>query len=76
MEITKKQFNSYVTVQESGITNMFNVSLVTDLTGLTKDQCIDIMKNYEEYSKKFASVQQQRTDTKQVLTYNIINIKK
>ncbi len=56
MGITKKQFNSYVTVQESGITNMFNVSLVTDLTGLTKDQCIDIMKNYEEYSKKFSSV--------------------
>ena len=56
MEITEYQFASYVTVQESGVTNMWNVSLVTDLTGLTKDQCIDIMKNYEKYSKKFKSV--------------------
>ena len=56
MEITEHQFASYVTVQESGITNMWNVSLVTELTGLTKDQCIDIMKNYEKYSKRFASV--------------------
>ena len=30
MEITQDEFDAYVEVQESGVTNMFNVSVVSD----------------------------------------------
>jgi len=53
MEITKKQFESYVKVQESGVTNMFCVSKVSSLSGLSKEQCIEIMQTYSELKKKF-----------------------
>ena len=33
-EITKEQFEAYVDVQESGITNMFDVKMVQSLSGL------------------------------------------
>jgi hypothetical protein len=47
MKITKRQFQSYVDVQKSGVTNMWNVSLVSELTGLTKEQIRYIMEHYE-----------------------------
>ena len=53
MEITKENFNDYKDVQMSGATNMFNVTNVSALSGLTKEQCFDIMKNYDEYEAKF-----------------------
>ena len=52
-EINKEQFESYVEIQESGITNMMNVRYVSDLTGLTRDECIYIMKNYTELRKLY-----------------------
>jgi len=36
--ISKEQFESYVRVQKSGVTNMFDVRNVTALTGLTKNK--------------------------------------
>ncbi len=53
MEISKKDFLAFVRVQKSGVTNMYNVSLVSDLTGLTKEALLDIMRNYEKYTNKF-----------------------
>jgi len=52
--ITETMFKAYVGVQMSGITNMFNVTLVQDLTGLTKDEIILIMKNYGELEEKYS----------------------
>lgn len=52
-EINKEQFESYVEIQESGITNMMNVRYVSDLTGLTRDECIYIMQNYTELRKLY-----------------------
>ena len=46
--ISKKQFESYVRVQKSGVTNMFDVRNVTALTGLNKKQIMEIMSNYNE----------------------------
>ena len=46
MEITQEQFQSYVDVQESGVTNMFDVRTVSAISGLNRDQCISIMSNY------------------------------
>ena len=50
MKPTKEQFEDYVRIQMSGVTNMFAVNTVCALsyTGLTKDICIYIMKHYEE----------------------------
>ena len=52
-EITKEQFEAYVYVQESGITNMFNVKLVGELSGLEKEQIMTIMTNYGELKDKY-----------------------
>ena len=51
-EITKQQFKAYLQVQMSGITNMFDLRNVTALTGLNKNQCLEIMENYGELYKK------------------------
>tara|TARA_R100000773_G_scaffold23513_1_gene20669 strand:+ start:10366 stop:10629 length:264 start_codon:yes stop_codon:yes gene_type:complete len=47
MKITTEQFNKYEAVRESGLTNMFNVRLVSNLSGLTNAQIFYIMKNYK-----------------------------
>ena len=52
-KITKEQFEAYVNVQESGITNMFNAKLVGELSGLDKEQIMTIMTNYGELKDKY-----------------------
>jgi len=51
--MTKQKFESYVSVQKSGVTNMWNVALVSQISGLTEDECLDVMKNYSEYKEKY-----------------------
>lgn len=51
--ITKKEFESYKRVQESGRTNLFMVKNVEILSGLEREKILEIMKNYEELSKRF-----------------------
>ena len=53
MEITQEQFESYVDVQMSGVTNMFDVRTVSALTGLDRNQITTIMSNYRELHKKY-----------------------
>ena len=52
-EITKEQFEAYVNVQESGVTNMFDVKTVGDLSGLEKEEIMEIMKNYGTLKDKY-----------------------
>lgn len=52
-KITKEQFKSYLSVQKSGITNMFDVHKVQILSGLERETIFDIMKNYSKYLKNF-----------------------
>ena len=52
-KITKKQFEAYVDVQESGITNMFDVKMVESLSGLNKVEIMTIMTNYGELKDKY-----------------------
>ena len=54
LEITKNQFESYVRVQKSGVTNMFDLRNVTSLTGLDKEQIMEIMSNYGELEEKYS----------------------
>ena len=52
-EITKEQFEAYVDVQESGVTNMWNVRLVGQLSGLEEEKIMTIMKSYGELKDKY-----------------------
>ena len=51
--ITKKEFEKYVSVQMSGVTNMFDVTNVEMLSGLNKSKILNIMENYSTLSKKY-----------------------
>ena len=53
MEITQEQFEAYVDVQMSGVTNMFDVRTVSALTGLDRNEIMTIMSNYRELDKKY-----------------------
>ena len=53
MEITKSEFNLYEGIRESGVTNMFSVNIVKDLTGLSKTKIIAIMQQYSELKDKY-----------------------
>ena len=53
--ISKEQFESYVRVQKSGVTNMFDVRNVTALTSLDKKQIMEIMSNYNEIEKFYST---------------------
>ena len=52
-EITQEQFEAYVDVQESGVTNMFDVRTVGQLSGLEKEKILTIMTNYGELKDKY-----------------------
>ena len=52
-EITKEQFEAYVNVQMSGVTNMFDVQMVSGLSGLEKEQILTIMQHYGELEEKY-----------------------
>jgi hypothetical protein len=56
MEITKKDFEAYEEVRSSGVTNMFAVTTVSQLSGLSKDKILEIMKTYEGLMKKYPGV--------------------
>ena len=51
--ITEEQFKRYVKVQNSGITNMFDVGRVMQLSGLAREQCFSIMESYSELKEKY-----------------------
>ena len=52
-KITKENFEAYVSVQETGITNMFDVKTVGQLSGLEKEEIMTIMTNYGELKDKY-----------------------
>jgi hypothetical protein len=53
---TKEQFAAYIRVQISGVTNMFDVNTVKALSGLNREQILDIMEHYAEYCKQYPDV--------------------
>ena len=53
MSITQDEFNAYEDVRESGVTNMFNVSVVSDYSGLSREKIIEIMTNYKILYNKY-----------------------
>ena len=55
MKPTKEQFEDYVAIRDSGVTNMFAVNTVCKLssTGLTKDNCFYIMEHFKELADEY-----------------------
>ena len=58
---TKEQFKDYVRIQKSGVTNMWAIKTVCDLstTGLTTDICLYIMDHYDELKEEYGTKQMQ-----------------
>ena len=52
---TKKQFEDYVAIRDSGVTNMFDVRTVCALscTNLTMENCIYIMTYFRELAEEY-----------------------
>jgi len=48
IEISREMFADYETCRRSGVTNMFDVKFVVNLTGLSIDQIFVIMANYKK----------------------------
>ena len=55
MNITQDEFDAYEDVRQSGVTNMFNVGVVSDYSGLSRQQIMAIMKNYSELNEKYGN---------------------
>jgi hypothetical protein len=58
--ITKEKFEAYVDVQESGVTNMFDVRTVGMLSGLDREEIMAIMQNYSNLKEKYNELDNQR----------------
>ena len=56
MEITKEDFEAYEEVRASGVTNMYMISMVEDLSGLDRKTIWAIMKQYSELNNKYPDV--------------------
>ena len=52
-EITQEQFEAYEDVRVSGVTNMFDVKTVGELSGLEKEMIMTIMISYGELKEKY-----------------------
>lgn len=55
MKPTFEQFKEYLEIQNSGVTNMFDIRTIMEIsyTGLTKEICRYIMKNYCDLETEF-----------------------
>lgn len=51
--ITKEKFETYENVRKSGVTNMFDVKTVEIISGLDREEILNIMENYSEYIVKY-----------------------
>ena len=55
MEITKEQFLDYEAVRLSGVTNMMAITVIEELSGLSREQIFEIMKRHNELKKKYTT---------------------
>lgn len=53
MRTDKEKFELYEEVRTSGVTNMFNTKMVSRLSGLDRTEILEVMKRYDELSKKY-----------------------
>lgn len=53
VEITAEKFYAYYQLQMSGEINMLDYKKGCEITGLSKDEWINIINNYRTYKEKF-----------------------
>lgn len=53
IKISKKDFQAYLQVQNSGKTNMFDLRNVVMLSGLSREKILEIMTNYHKYKEQW-----------------------
>ena len=55
MKPTKEQFEEYVAIRDSGITNMYDIRFITSIseTELTQSICIYIMQHFVELAEEY-----------------------
>lgn len=53
MKVTKEEFEAYEAVRLSGATNMFDINMVEQLSGLDHATILEIMKNYGDYKQLY-----------------------
>lgn len=57
--ITEEMFTAYEEVRASGITNMFDLRVVCDHSGLSRVEALTIMKNYHALTTQYPNVRKQ-----------------
>jgi len=53
IKITKEEMKKYEACRQSGKTNMFDIKRVEELTGLSEEKILYIMKHYLELIEKY-----------------------
>ena len=53
MKIEIYEFEAYEEVRTSGVTNMFDVAKVEELSGLSREKIVAIMKGYNELKEVY-----------------------
>lgn len=55
MKPSQEQFEDYIRIRNSGVTNMFDISTVCAIsgTGLTRDICFYIMDHFDELCTEY-----------------------
>lgn len=51
--ITKEEFEAYERIRVSGVTNMFVVNVVEDLSGLSREKILEIIHDYSALREKY-----------------------
>jgi len=52
-KISKEDFQAYARIQRSGAVDMSNITLVSKLSGLSRDKVRNIANRYREVSRRF-----------------------
>ena len=53
---SKEEFEAYVAVQKSGVTNMFMVTTICELSGLNRETVLNIMEQYHKLNELYPEV--------------------
>ena len=55
-DITKEAFQSFEKVRQSGVVNMYDAKTGCWISGLTKDEGLGVMENYDALNEKWPDV--------------------
>ena len=69
-KITEEELQEYEKVRVSGVTNMWAVDVVEDLSGLDRDTIRSIMEHYTDLNKKYPGVRKSLMPTRPTETGN------